>query len=102
MTTLRRSEQEQAAETALKALYIEQHDTLPPYIHDLEQLGRLVGGVPPAIETDLITVNPAFRIARYPAPGASAPPSRLVDETAARTYAEAAERIPSWVTTQLP
>ncbi len=93
---------QQAAEKALKALYIEQNDALAPYVHDLDQLGRLVGGAPPSVQADLTALNPAFVLSRYPAPGTTIPPTRLVDVGAATAYLEAAERILTWVGTQFP
>jgi HEPN domain-containing protein len=93
---------QQAAEKGLKALYIEQTDALAPYIHDLDQLGRLVVGVPADVQADLTALNPAFVLSRYPAPGTNIPPTRLVDVAAATAYLEAAERILTWVSAQLP
>jgi HEPN domain-containing protein len=93
---------QQAAEKALKALYIEQNDALAPYIHDLDQLGRLINGVTADVQADLSALNPAFVLSRYPAPGTNMPPTRLVDLAAATAYLEAAERTLAWTATQLP
>lgn len=93
---------QQAAEKGLKALYIEQNDALAPYIHDLEQLGQVVAGVPADIQADLAALNPAFVLSRYPAPGTTVPPVRLVDAASATAFLEEAERILAWVRTQLP
>lgn len=54
----------QAAEKALKALYIVRKHRLPPRGHDLLKLGRLVEA--DEILDELKILNPHYTIARYP------------------------------------
>jgi HEPN domain-containing protein len=92
---------QQAAEKGLKALYIEQRGVLAPRTHDLAFLGGDVG-VPLDIATDIGVVNPAFDMVRYPDPDTLVPPVNAVDAPRAAAHLAAAERILTWVGTQLP
>src|SRR5437870_4688510 len=56
---------QQAAEKALKALYLERRRRLAPRTHDLRFLGEQLG-VPRSVQIDLDVLNPAFDLARYP------------------------------------
>jgi HEPN domain-containing protein len=92
---------QQAAEKALKALYIEQQGALAPRTHDLLQLGTSVG-TPQNVQADLATLNPAFDMVRYPSPRSTQAPVNVVDATIAKEHLEAAERVLQWVQAQLP
>ena len=89
----------EAAEKAIKALYIERRNRLPPRIHDLRLLGTEVG-VPASIQSDLAIVFPAFGLSRYPDNTGVAPVHR-VTESAARDHLEAARRVLRWIDGQL-
>lgn len=92
---------QQAAEKALKAVYIERFGDLPPRSHDLERLGRLLA-VPQTVDTDLTLLNPAFDLVRYPDSVGGRAPVDVVTETLARDHLDAAERVTSWVRGELP
>lgn len=92
---------QQAAEKAIKALYIEQFGALAPRTHDLGLLGGHVG-VPADVATDLAVLDPAFDMVRYPAPRSPLAPVDLVDAAMAKDHLEAAERVLTWVRSQLP
>lgn len=92
---------QQAAELALKALYIEQHGALAPKTHNLVFLGGQVA-VPPVVEADLTTLNPTFDLVRYPAAASMVPPVHLIDQATAARDVDAAERVLAWIATELP
>lgn len=91
---------QQAVEKGLRALYIEQHSTLAPRTHDLDYLGHEVGANPPAA-ADLMTLNPAFDLARYPNPASDRAPVDEVSSTLAAQHLAAAERVVLWIEAQL-
>lgn len=92
---------QQAAEKALKALYIEQQGALAPRTHDLIQLGTTLGA-PPNVQADLVTLNPAFDMVRYPSQRSTQAPVNVVDAVIAKEHFEAAERVLGWVQAQIP
>lgn len=92
---------QQAVELGPKALYIEQHGVLAPRTHNLVFLGGQVGASP-AVAADLTALNPTFDLVRCPAPQSAVPPVRLIDQATADQDIEAAERVLTWIGTQLP
>jgi HEPN domain-containing protein len=90
---------QQAAEKALKALYLERQGRLAPRTHDLRYLGSLLT-VPQTVETDLDALTPAFDLARYPDPIGTAPVD-AVDAADATIHLEAARRTLAWIGAQL-
>jgi HEPN domain-containing protein len=84
----------QAAEKALKALYIMVKSRLPPRGHDLLKLGRAVEAS--AIIDELRILNPHYTVARYPN-AANTVPSELYSREMASRCVEAAERVLRWV-----
>ncbi|MGH2411350.1 MAG: HEPN domain-containing protein [Chloroflexota bacterium] len=60
----------QAVEKGLKALYIEQQGRLAPRTHDLEYLGQEIHAAA-TLAADLMILNPAFDLVRYPDPANS-------------------------------
>lgn len=91
---------QQAAEKALKALYLDRHRTLARRTHDLEYLGAQLQ-VPQAIEKDLSILNPAFDLVRYPDPGTGDAPVDIVTPELSIEHFAAAERILMWLEAQL-
>ena len=90
---------QQAAEKALKALWIEQSHQEPVRTHDVRYLGRSVYA-PPYVELDLTTLFPIFSLARYPNALGVAPIDAITD-TDAREHMDAARRVLQWVLSQL-
>ena len=91
---------QQAAEKALKALYVERHGRLASRTHDLTLLGAQLR-VPSSVEADVDNLNPAFDLVRYP-DHAGTPPVEAVDSSQATDHLEAARRIVGWVSSELP
>lgn len=91
---------QQAAEKGLKAPFLEQRMTIPPRTHDLEFLGRAVS-VPAPVMDDLVLLNPAFGLARYPDPTSLYAPVDTITDALAREHVAAAERIMRWLARQL-
>ncbi len=89
----------QAAEKALKALYVEQHaGGMPARTHDVGFLATQVG-TPTNLEDDLETLAPAFSIARYPDDTDIAPVD-AIDHATAIKHLDAARRILEWIGSQ--
>jgi len=84
----------QAAEKALKALYIVLKERLPPRGINLIKLGRAVEAVEVADELKIL--NPHYTVARYPN-AANAIPSEAYSVEIATRCLEAAERVLEWV-----
>ena len=91
---------EQAAEKALKALYIEQTGSLPPRIHDLGHLGTEVGA-PASLETDLTVLSNVLTSVRYPDSTGGRAPVDEVTPPQASQHLESAERVLAWVRERL-
>jgi HEPN domain-containing protein len=90
---------QQAAEKGLKALYVEQHQRVPPYTHDLKLLAGLVTA-PPSVETDIIALVPAFDMARYPDAMGRAPVDAVTAGDAS-THLAIAQRTLQWIVSVL-
>jgi len=84
----------QAAEKALKALYIIVKSRLPPKGNDLIKLGRAVEAS--EIVDELKILNPHYTVARYPN-AANAVPSEAYSREMALRCLEAAEKVLAWV-----
>lgn len=89
---------QQAAEKALKALWIEIMQTDPARTHDVRQLGRSVSA-PANIEQDLTALFPIFSLTRYP-DALNVPPVDAVGALDAREHVDAARRVLRWVLPQ--
>ncbi|MDW8043401.1 MAG: HEPN domain-containing protein [Nitrososphaerota archaeon] len=84
----------QAAEKALKALYIVAKSRLPPRGHDLVKLGRALEA--DELMDDLKALNPHYTIARYPNAANTVPSEAYSREIVLRCL-QAAERVIGWV-----
>jgi HEPN domain-containing protein len=89
----------QAAEKAVKALYIEESGLPANRIHNLIALGRSVGA-PPDVGRDLRILEPQFDLTRYPDATGNAPVDTMTRRIATRDI-EASRRILLWATSQL-
>jgi hypothetical protein len=81
-------------------LYIDQQGTLAPRTHDLDYRGREVGAAA-TVATDLMTLNPAFDLVRYPDPASGRAPVDEVSSALAGPHLAAAERAVGWIDAQL-
>jgi HEPN domain-containing protein len=90
---------QQAAEKALKALWIEQTHQEAVRTHDVRLLGRSVNA-PNHVEQDLTTLFPIFSLTRYPDALGSAPIDTIT-EVEARQHIDSARRVLQWVLPQL-
>ena len=90
---------QQAAEKALKALYLERNWRDALRVHDLNLLGRHVGA-PVEVSRDLGILDPAFGLTRYPNALGHAPVDTITRAIATR-HLEAARRILEWVKSEL-
>jgi HEPN domain-containing protein len=91
---------QQSVEKALKALFLQQTASQPPRTHDLELLGRRVQ-IASGLVPDLVVLNPAIDITRYPAPPGFVPPVAAVSESLAGQHLGAAERVIRWIASEL-
>ena len=89
----------QAAEKAIKALYLERNWRDASRVHDLNLLGRHVG-VPVEVSRDLATLDPAFGLTRYPTALGLAPVDTITAPIGTR-HIDAARRILQWVKSEL-
>jgi HEPN domain-containing protein len=90
----------QGVEKGLKALFFEQHGTLPARTHDLKYLGSLLN-VPSVIMVHLETIDPTFKRTRYPDPGTFVAPVDEFTEADASEQLAAAEEVITWLGAQL-
>ena len=84
----------QAAEKALKALYIEKKRKLPPATHGLQKLGRLLS-IPRHLFSALNELNPDYIITRYP-DAANGIPAEQYDEDSAKLHLAMARKVVKW------
>jgi HEPN domain-containing protein len=91
---------QQAAEKALKAVYMERFGQVAPRTHDLEFLGVQLS-VPTAVELQLDILNPAFD-ARYPGASPGSAPVDSVSPLKSQEHLTAAKEVLEWVRGQLP
>lgn len=90
---------QQAAEKALKALYVEQRGRMPSRTHDLEFLASEVGALN-VLMTELGVLTPVFDRARYPDSSGIAP-VHAIGHVDAEDHFDAAGRIVTWIGSQL-
>lgn len=90
---------QQAAEKALKAVVIHQTNQLPPKIHDLVRLGKLVQ-TPPVLDEALELLEPTYLSSRYP-DATEAIPVDEYSKTDAHELLEAAGEVYQWSTQQM-
>jgi HEPN domain-containing protein len=90
---------QQAAEKALKALYIEVKREPQPRTHDLTELGTSLQ-VPADIMDILIELNPVFVVTRYP-DAANGIPARMYNERLASSHLDQARRVIEWARERL-
>lgn len=85
---------QQAAEKALKALYIEVCRDFPPKNHNLVELCRALTA-PPEIVEAARELNPEYFTTRYP-DAAVGIPADMYSEQSARVHLEACEKVMAW------
>lgn len=90
----------QAAEKALKALWVERKGLQPPRTHDLVRLAE-EQGLPGEWLEEIDVLSRVYLISRYPGTLAEDEPPYGIDEAAAQSHLALAERIASWVERQL-
>jgi len=90
---------QQAAEKALKALYIEVKLEPQPRTHDLTELGRSLE-VPADIMDSLIELNPEFVVTRYP-DAANGIPAQMYNERIASSHLDHARKVIEWARAKL-
>ena len=90
---------QQAAEKALKALYIYKIRDSPGKTHSLLRLGRDVG-IPSDFYHGLRKLNPDFILTRYP-DVADGVPYELYDDEIAQEKLQIAEKVIKWVEKEL-
>lgn len=86
---------QQAAEKALKALYIQSKRKVPMKTHNLVELGKELK-LPDHMIKDLRKINPAFVTARYP-DAANGVPAEMFDQDIAKEHIEKAREVVEWV-----
>jgi len=90
---------QQAAEKALKALYIETKRIVPAKTHNLIKLGKELK-TPSYILEGLREINPVFVTTRYP-DAANGRPTEMFNKKIAQNYLEIAKDVLQWVETQI-
>ena len=90
---------EQAAQKALKALYMSKERALAPRTHNLVELGRLVG-IDDVLMIELRHLSPHFILTRYP-DAAGGVPADLYDEERGRESVTRSKRVIEWVRNRL-
>lgn len=90
---------QQAAEKALKALYIETKREMPAKTHNLVTLGKALN-VPENIAMSLREINPDFVTTRYP-DAANGLPSEIFDLNIATEHLDKAKEVVLWVEEQI-
>jgi HEPN domain-containing protein len=90
---------QQAAEKALKALWVVRKRELAPGTHNLVEISEALGA-PDQITEAAAELAPEFILTRYPTPDVSAP-VRLYTRHSAEVHLAAADAILEWVTPQM-
>jgi HEPN domain-containing protein len=90
---------QQAAEKALKALYIETLRDYPPKTHNMLEISRTLD-VPETVLEAAIELNPEYFVTRYP-DAANGVPAEMYTEKKANLHFEKAEVVIQWVKSQL-
>ena len=92
---------QQAAEKALKGLYVAEHGEEPPRIHGLRTLAQLAAGeAAGAIWTALGGLDRHYTISRY-SPDGIEPPAESYSEAIAKEAVEQCSEILLWATARL-
>lgn len=86
---------QQAVEKGLKAAYLQDFKKVPPKIHDLVELCRLVQS-PKEITADASAISPAYIFSRYPDAGTEIP-SLFYDEQKAKENLHKAKIVFQWI-----
>lgn len=91
---------QQAVEKALKAIIIGKKKEMPPKIHQLFVLSKIIMSDKDIkrIENWIKKVDPGYILARYPEPTTNLPPAKAITKKRAEEIHDAAERILSWLT----
>lgn len=90
---------EQAAQKALKALLLHRTSQMPPKIHNLVELGRLVGVADP-MRDFLAELTPHYMITRYP-DAAGAVTSDLYSGRLSLRFLRGTKKVMEWCRTRL-
>lgn len=90
---------QQCAEKSLKALYISNNRKIPPKIHDLIELCRLITA-PPEVIVPAGKLTVTFLSSRYPG-AAPVIPAKFYDQEKAKEHLQEARFILQWVKEKL-
>lgn len=90
---------QQAAEKALKALWIEHQREAPPRTHDLVALARQLEA-PEGVVEAAAELAPEYLLTRYPSPEVALPVD-LYTQSSAQRHWEAAQQVRAWVLERL-
>ena len=90
---------QQAAEKALKSLWIEHREELAPRTHNLVALATALGGEDSTIRA-AAELSPEYVLTRYITPDVASP-QELYDQESAQVHLQAARLIVNWVQEQL-
>ena len=90
---------EQAAQKALKAVLLHRTSRPPPKIHNLVELGRLLG-VDPATAAFLAQLTPHYMTTRYP-DAAGAVTSQLYDGRTSLRFLRGTRKVLAWCRSRL-
>lgn len=90
---------QQSVEKALKAIIIGKKKEMPPRVHQLFVLSKIIMSDEDVkkIESWIKKVEPGYILARYPEPTTNLPPSKAIGKKRAEEIYDAAERILSWL-----
>ena len=91
---------QQAAEKALKALWLERQGQEPPRVHDLVRLAEEVG-LPSEWFEEIDVLSRVYVVSRYPGAAAEDEPPYGISAEAATLHLALAERIIEWINGQL-
>lgn len=90
---------QQAAEKALKTLYIETKRDFPPKTHNMLEISSELN-VPDDVLEAAIELNPEYVVTRYP-DAANGVPARMYTEKMAKFHLEKAGVVIKWVKSQM-
>ncbi len=91
---------QQAAEKAIKALWVERKSLEPPRTHDLVRLAEEMG-LPSDWLEEIDTLSRVYLLSRYPGASAEDTPPYGIDDAVAQAHLTLAERIVAWTKQQL-
>jgi HEPN domain-containing protein len=86
---------QQAAEKALKAVFLESLKRTPPALHNLYELGKSVRAPANILET-CRDISPAYTLARYPS-ASTGSPSEFYTEKNAKEAVDKSSKVIAWV-----